>query len=74
MNRKSVLARVRAAEANGMSASRIGYLTVGDPSFVPKLRNGHPFRVSTLLRAYAALDLLGNSGSRRAAPRKRRAR
>ena len=56
MNRRIMLARVRDAMANGFSATRLGYLAVGDPMFVPKLKAGHPFRISTLWRAYDTIN------------------
>jgi hypothetical protein len=75
MDRRIVLARVNAAIANGMSPARIGYLTLSDPGFVTKLRNGHAFRPSTLWRAYESLCKIDKPrklmpGDRR--PRKRK--
>lgn len=55
MDRRKVLARIKLAIDNGYSATRIGYLASGDPLFVKKLRNGHPFRPATLWRAYETL-------------------
>jgi len=56
MDRRKMLARVKQAEANGYSSTRLGYLCCGDPLFVTKLRNGHPFRPATLWRAYEAIQ------------------
>jgi len=55
MDRRKVLARVKEALANGYSQSRLGYLACGDPMFVTKLRRGHPFKPSTLWRAYETI-------------------
>lgn len=41
-----------------MSATTLGYMLAGDPSFVTKLRAGHRFRNSTLQRAANRLGLL----------------
>ena len=56
MDRRKVLARVKQAVANGYSATRLGYLACGDPLFVKKLRNGHPFQQATLWRAYETIQ------------------
>ena len=56
MDRRKVLARVKAAVDNGFSATRLGYLASGDPLFVKKLRDGHPFKPSTLWRAYETIQ------------------
>lgn len=55
MDRRKVLARVKQAVDNGYSATRIGYLASGDPLFVRKLRDGHPFKTATLWRAYETI-------------------
>jgi hypothetical protein len=55
MDRRKVLARVKEAVANGYSPTRLGYLASGDPLFVKKLRNGHPFKPATLWRAYETI-------------------
>jgi len=55
MDRRKVLARVKEAVNNGFSATRLGYLASGDPLFVKKLRNGHPFKPATLWRAYETI-------------------
>jgi hypothetical protein len=56
IDRHIVLARVKLAVDNGFSASRLGYLACGDPLFVRKLRDGHPFKPSTLWRAYETIE------------------
>jgi len=55
MDRRRVLARVKEAVNNGFSATRLGYLASGDPLFVKKLRDGHPFKPATLWRAYETI-------------------
>jgi hypothetical protein len=55
MDRRVVLARVKEAVNNGFSATRLGYLASGDPLFVRKLRDGHPFKITTLWRAYETI-------------------
>ena len=56
IDRRIMLARVREAMDRGFSATRLGYLAAGDPMFVPKLKNGHPFKTATLWRAYDMLE------------------
>jgi hypothetical protein len=56
MDRRKVLARVKEAVNNGYSATRIGYLACGDPLFVKKLRDGHPFKPATLWRAFETIE------------------
>lgn len=74
MDRRVVLARVNTAIANGLSVSRIGYLTIGDPAFVKKLRDGHAFRPSTLWRAYEELCIIDKPRRVRGAARQRKSR
>jgi len=55
MDRRTILARISEAMEHGFSATRISYIASGDPLFVSKLKSGHPFRPSTLARAYEAI-------------------
>lgn len=50
--RRNVLQSVeKFLDLSGMSATKFGYVSCGDPGFVRKLRNGRDFRASTLEEA-----------------------
>jgi uncharacterized protein (UPF0297 family) len=56
MDRRILLARVKEALDRGFSPTRLGYLASGDPLFVKKLKAGHPFKITTMWRAFDTIN------------------
>jgi hypothetical protein len=51
-------------DLTGMSATKFGYLAVGDPAFVLKLRRGRQSRPGTVKKVMAFLDEVTAGGAR----------
>ena len=54
--RTAILAEIDKAVTIGWRIAPIGYVLVGDLSFVTRLRGEHRFRITTLVRAYTNLS------------------